>query len=157
MVAIRKLASSAPKALLVESAVFVTLKKHGQLRGCVGNIVPIESLGAAVATAAANAALRDSRFEPVSSRELDQLKFEISVLSPFRRVRKPQQVKVGLHGILIEKDRIQGLLLPQVAAERNWDRETFLEQACLKAGLPSDAWKDDETDVYVFSATVFGE
>lgn len=147
----------ASENLLKEAAVFVTIKKNGQLRGCVGSIVPVSVLGAAVASAAQNAALADPRFPPVSPRELNELEFEISVLSRFYRVRDVQQVKVGEHGLLIEKGRNQGLLLPQVAAERNWDEVTFLEQTCLKAGLPMQAWKDADTVIYVFSATVFGE
>ena len=103
-------------------------------------------------------ACADQQVEPdETAGELAELEYDISVLSPFRRVQTPRQIKVGLHGLLVEKGRIQGLLLPQVAEERNWDRETFLEQTCLKAGLEPDAWKEEETDVYVFSATVFGE
>jgi AmmeMemoRadiSam system protein B/AmmeMemoRadiSam system protein A len=140
-----------------EAAVFVTLKKQGQLRGCVGSIVPVKSLGAAVAAAAHNAAVNDPRFPPVTSDELRRLSFEISVLSPFRRIRDIEQIEIGEHGLLIEKGRAQGLLLPQVASERNWDQITFLEQVCVKAGLAKEAWKDEEADIFVFSATVFGE
>jgi AmmeMemoRadiSam system protein A len=149
--------ADATENLLKEAAVFVTIKKHGQLRGCVGSVVPVKALGAAVAAAAQNAAISDPRFPPVSPGELDDLEFEISVLSRFYKVRDAQQVEVGEHGLLIGKGRNQGLLLPQVATEQNWDRETFLEQTCLKAGLPMQAWKDTDTEIYVFSATVFGE
>jgi AmmeMemoRadiSam system protein B/AmmeMemoRadiSam system protein A len=143
--------------LLKEAAVFVTIHKRGQLRGCVGSLVPVQSLGAAVAAAARSAAQRDPRFAPVSENELPELNFEISVLSPFRRVRDTDQVKIGQHGLWIEKGRNQGLLLPQVATDHNWDRNTFLEQTCIKAGLSPEAWKEDDTEIFVFSATVFGE
>jgi AmmeMemoRadiSam system protein A len=149
--------ANASANLLREAAVFVTIKKRGQLRGCVGSIVPVQSLGAAVVSAARSAALNDPRFPPVTTRELPDLEFEISVLSPFRRVMNEGEVKVGEHGLWIEKGRNQGLLLPQVATEHNWDRITFLEQTCVKAGLPTDAWKEDDTEIYAFSATVFGE
>jgi len=149
--------SGASENLLKDAAVFVTINKSGQLRGCVGSVVPVQSLGAAVASAAQSAALSDPRFSPVTPRELPDLEFEISVLSPFRRVSDPNQVKVGEHGLWIERGRNQGLLLPQVATDHNWDRDTFLEQTCLKAGLSRKAWKDSDTEIYVFSATVFGE
>jgi AmmeMemoRadiSam system protein A len=143
--------------LLKEAAVFVTIHKRGQLRGCVGSVVPVQSLGAAVASAARSAAIRDPRFAPVNESELPELSFEISVLSPFRRVTNVRQVKIGEHGLWIEKGRNQGLLLPQVAIDHNWDRVTFLEQTCIKAGLKPNAWKEDGTEIYAFSATVFGE
>lgn len=150
-------ATNASASLLKKAAVFVTIKKRGQLRGCVGSIVPVQSLGAAVASAARSAAMKDPRFTPVEERELAELRFEISVLSPFRRINDVRQVMVGKHGLWIERGRRQGLLLPQVATDYSWDRVTFLEQTCLKAGLENDAWKDDDTEIYVFSATVFGE
>ena len=139
-----------------DAAVFVTLRKHGDLRGCVGSIVAKEPLAEAVATAAANAALNDHRFVPVEEDELDDLDYEISVLSPFRRITDVSLVKIGRHGLLLEKGNHRGLLLPQVATEHGWDSVTFLEHTCLKAGLPAAAWKDHNTDIYVFSAYVFG-
>jgi len=140
-----------------EAAVFVTIRKDDQLRGCVGSVVPVQSLGAAVASAARNAAIGDPRFPPVTLKELPELHFEISVLSPFRRVSDTREIQVGEHGLWIEKGRYQGLLLPQVATEHNWDRATFLEETCIKAGLPKEAWKEGDTEIFVFSATVFGE
>jgi AmmeMemoRadiSam system protein A len=101
------------------------------------------------------AAFRDPRFRPVEEEELPLLDLEISVLTPFEEIDDPEQIQVGLHGILIRKGYISGLLLPQVATERNWDRMTFLEEACRKAGLPRNAWKDPDTKIYVFSADVF--
>jgi AmmeMemoRadiSam system protein B/AmmeMemoRadiSam system protein A len=144
-------------ALLEEAAVFVTLKIHRQLRGCVGSIIATESLYQAVASSAVNAAINDRRFRPVSVSEIDDLEYEISVLSPFRRISDMSQIEVGKHGILMEKGPYRGLLLPQVATANGWDRETFLEHTCLKAGLPRDAWKNSDIDVLIFSANVFGE
>jgi AmmeMemoRadiSam system protein B/AmmeMemoRadiSam system protein A len=140
-----------------EAATFVTLTKHGELRGCVGSILATQPLVSAVADAAVGAALNDHRFPPVSRTELGDLEYEISVLSRFKRVADPELIQVGEHGLLIEKGRYRGLLLPQVATDRNWDRKTFLEQTCVKAGLHPQAWKDPETEIYAFSATVFGE
>ena len=110
-----------------------------------------------MASAARSAAVNDPRFAPVTEREVSEIEFEISVITPFRRVSDVAQVKIGEHGLWIEKGRSQGLLLPQVATDHNWDRTTFLEQTCVKAGLRTDAWKEDDTEIYVFSATVFGE
>ncbi len=145
------------KALQEDAAVFVTLKKNGELRGCVGSILATEPLAIAVAKAAANAALNDHRFDPVGENEVADLDYEISVLSPFRRITDVTLLKVGRHGLLIEKGNYRGLLLPQVADEHGWDAVTFLEHTCLKAGLPATAWRGPEADIYIFSANVFGE
>jgi AmmeMemoRadiSam system protein B/AmmeMemoRadiSam system protein A len=147
----------ANEALQEDAAVFVTLWKHGDLRGCVGSILATEPLTVAVANAAANAALNDHRFNPVREEELEDLQYEISVLSHFRRITDLAQLQVGRHGLLIEKGNYRGLLLPQVATEHDWDAVTFLEHTCQKAGLPSAAWKEPEADIYIFSANVFGE
>lgn len=144
-------------ALLDERGAFVTLNKYGRLRGCIGYIFPIMPLCYTVRDAAANAALRDRRFPPVSVSELPELEYEISVLSPLRRVLDVEQIRVGTHGLVIKKGSQEGLLLPQVAAERQWDRITFLEQTCQKAGLFKDAWKDEDTDIFAFTALVFDE
>jgi AmmeMemoRadiSam system protein A len=132
---------------------FVTLKKHGQLRGCIGFIEPFLPLYQAVMQTSI-AACRDSRFLPVTQDELDDLKVEISVLSPLRKIVNPEIVTVGKHGIMIEKEGKRGLLLPQVATENNWTRETFLERTCIKAGLPITAWRSG-ADIFVFEAIVF--
>ncbi len=145
------------EALQEDAAVFVTLKKHGELRGCVGSVLATEPLAMAVANAAANAALNDHRFPAVREDELAELDYEISVLSPFRRITDVAQLKVGRHGLLIEKGNYRGLLLPQVATEHGWDAVTFLEHTCVKAGLPPTAWKEPEADIYIFSANVFGK
>jgi hypothetical protein len=133
---------------------FVTLKKHGQLRGCIGFIEPVLPLHQAVMQASIYAACRDSRFLPVTRDELDDLKVEISVLSPLKKIINPNRITVGRHGLVIAKDGKRGLLLPQVAVEQNWTRETFLERACLKAGLPKNAWRSG-AEIFVFEAIVF--
>jgi AmmeMemoRadiSam system protein A len=150
--------ASLPEALRQQAAAFVTLKKAGLLRGCVGSVVAKEPLAEAVATAARNAALNDIRFSPVSEDEIPELDIEISVLSPFARIEDTEEIQPGRHGLLIEKGHNRGLLLPQVASDQNWDRETFLAHTCVKAGLPVDAWKTDvDLEIFLFSATVFGE
>ena len=136
---------------------FVTLKINGQLRGCIGYVVPMKPLCETVRDVAAFAAVRDRRFDPVSKQELDQLEYEISVLSPIRRVTDVDKIVVGKHGLLIRKGDREGLLLPQVASDRGWDTETFLAHTCRKAGLPEDAWKSEQTDIFAFTAVVFDE
>lgn len=136
---------------------FVTLHKHGDLRGCIGYIEAYKSLQKTIAEMAESAALRDPRFHPVSSKELKDLHFEISVLSPLRTIDDPKEIEVGKHGIVIERGRNRGLLLPQVATEQGWDRETFLDNSCMKAGLEPGAWKSKATTIRIFTATVFGE
>lgn len=133
---------------------FVTLKKQGQLRGCIGFIEPVMPLHQAVMQASVYAACRDTRFLPVTRDELDDLKVEISVLTPLKKIVNPNRVIVGRHGLVIAKGEKRGLLLPQVATEHNWTRETFLERACLKAGLPKNAWRTG-ADIFVFEAIIF--
>jgi AmmeMemoRadiSam system protein A len=142
-------------ALLERRGVFVTLHKSGRLRGCIGNIEPSKPLYQTVCECARSAALRDPRFDPVQPEELPQLHVEISVLSPMEDIR-PEQVEVGRHGLLISRGFRRGLLLPQVASEFNWDRKEFLEETCLKAGLPPDAWEQGAR-IQAFTAQVFGE
>ncbi|MFH1743663.1 MAG: AmmeMemoRadiSam system protein A [bacterium] len=143
--------------------VFVTLHRHGDLRGCLGRFEPDEiPLLELVATMAQEAALHDNRFAPISAKEIDELDIEISVLTPMLQIHNPEQVEVGRHGLFIVGKspmggRRHGTLLPQVASEQGWDRLAFLENTCRKAGLASDAWKDDETEIYVYEAEVFGE
>jgi AmmeMemoRadiSam system protein A len=127
------------------------------LRGCIGYTSPIKPLYMTVRDTAAFAALRDPRFRPVSASELSQLSYEISVLSPLRRVTDIEQIKVGRDGLLMKNGDYEGLLLPQVPVEQNWDRQTFLEQTCAKAGMKHDCWKDENTDIFKFTAVVFGE
>ncbi len=146
---------TASRKLKEPRGAFVTLYRKGELRGCIGQIVPKMPLGEAVAAMAQEAAFRDPRFTPVRSEELDDLKIEISVLTPLQKIDSTDEIQVGKHGILIVRDASMGLLLPQVATEYNWDRNQFLEHCCLKAGLPGNAWKDKETEIYIFSADVF--
>ncbi|OGD20883.1 MAG: hypothetical protein A2Y70_04680 [Candidatus Aminicenantes bacterium RBG_13_64_14] len=136
--------------------VFVTLTKGGDLRGCIGFLEPVAPLGQAVIRAAVYAATEDPRFPPVRPAELRDIKFEISVLTPVREISDPREVIVGRHGLIVARDGLKGVLLPQVPTENKWDRETFLEQASLKAGLPRDAWRLG-AKLYVFEAIVFHE
>jgi len=154
-----KLYDYAPPAsgpLAQERGAFVTLTKHGELRGCIGYVAPSEPLALTVRDVAAFAAVRDRRFNPVTMGELPALEYEISVLSPLRRVLDVKQIQPGRDGLVMKRDDSEGLLLPQVAADEHWDRATFLKQTCRKAGLPPDAWQDSETDVFSFTALVFG-
>jgi AmmeMemoRadiSam system protein A len=140
--------------LQVPAAAFVTITRNGELRGCIGYVDPIKPLAEAVAHSAASAATADPRFPPVALDELPHLRVEISVLSPLRLIADPTEIEVGTHGIFISQAGRHGLLLPQVATEFGWDRETFLRQACLKAGLPADAWKRG-ADIQVFTVDHF--
>jgi len=140
--------------LLAERGAFVTLKKRGELRGCIGFIEPVASLCETVIRTAIYAASEDNRFTPVTPEELSDLEVEISVLTPLKKIDNPRVVQVGKHGLVIAMGRNRGLLLPQVPVENNWDRETFLDQACLKAGLPADAWKKG-AEISIFEAIVF--
>jgi hypothetical protein len=135
---------------------FVTLRKRGELRGCIGFIEPVAPLGRAVIQAAIFAATEDPRFPPVAASEIADLRIEISVLAPAREIDNPRGVTVGTHGLIVERDGRKGVLLPQVPVENGWDRETFLEQASLKAGLPRDAWRRG-AKLSVFEAIVFHE
>jgi len=143
--------------LMQERGAFVTLKKRGQLRGCIGYVAPVEPLAVTVRDVAAFAALEDRRFQPVSVAELPELEYEISVLSPLRRVLDTRQIRIGTDGLVIKRDASEGLLLPQVAPEQGWNRLQFLENTCLKAGINPSAWKDPDTDIFSFTALVFGD
>lgn len=145
------------ESLMQERGAFVTLKEKGELRGCIGYVAPVKPLSYTVRDVAAFAALKDSRFPPVSTGELPQLEYEISVLSPLRRVLDVKQIEVGRHGLVVRRGDNEGLLLPQVPVEQKWDRMTFLAETCRKAGLPADAWRDERTDIFMFTALVFGD
>ena len=136
---------------------FVTLRKQGQLRGCIGLIEGLNPLVETVREMAVAASLRDPRFNPVAEEELEELDIEISAMSPIRVVDDTTRIEVGRDGLIVRCAGQQGLLLPQVATEYGWDRETFLEQTCRKAGLPTDAWKAEGTEICSFRAEVFGE
>lgn len=128
-------------ALQVPAGVFVTITRDRDLRGCIGYVDPIKPLDEAVAYCAASAATADPRFPPVTGDDLPHLRVEVSVLSPLQTIPDPEAIRVGTHGVFISQAARHGLLLPQVATKFGWDRETFLRQTCLKAGLPDDAWK----------------
>jgi AmmeMemoRadiSam system protein A len=136
---------------------FVSLHKGDILRGCIGQIYPDRELYKIVQQCALSAALEDARFQPVRLEELPQISIEISVLTPFRQIHGSEEVEVGRHGLYIQSGRFRGLLLPQVATQNNWDRETFLCQTCRKAGLPESAWRDPHTTIQTFEAEVFAE
>jgi AmmeMemoRadiSam system protein A len=144
-----------PETLKVKVGAFVTLKIKGELKGCIGYIRGMMPLDQTVQQMAIEAAFHDPRFMPLNKEEWKDTEIEISVLTPLKKVVSPEEIKVGIHGIYLENGSNSGLLLPQVATEHGWDRQTFLEYTCLKAGLKPDAWKLDDTTVYVFSADVF--
>lgn len=135
---------------------FVTLTRKGRLRGCIGRIVADEPVVLVVAAMAAAAARDDYRFQPLEPSELDGIRIEISVLTPFRPVRDPSEIEVGRHGLMIREGRQSGLLLPQVASEEGWDTERFLDETCRKAGLPKGAWRKGAS-IESFEAEVWGE
>lgn len=142
--------------LLALQGCFVTIKKQGTLRGCIGNFTSDKPLYQLVQEMAASAATRDPRFYPMKEDDLAEFELEISVLSPLSKISSPDEVEVGKHGLYLEKNFSRGVLLPQVATEHKWDRETFLTQTALKAGLKKDDWKEG-ADLYVFSAEIFSE
>jgi AmmeMemoRadiSam system protein A len=136
---------------------FVTLTRDGDLRGCIGSIQAVAPVYKSVASSATSAAFRDPRFPPLSPGELGHLELEISVMGPIERLTSIDDIVVGRDGLIISRGPYAGLLLPQVATEYGWDRETFLEQTCRKAGLPRDAWRAQDCRIEKFSALVFGE
>jgi uncharacterized protein len=145
-------------ALRRPSGAFVSLHtKAGDLRGCIGSIQPVAPLCEAVSSNAINAAFRDPRFHPLRKDELVNLHIEISVMSPIGPVADTAEIEIGQDGLLITRGSRRGLLLPQVATEYGWDRETFLRQTCIKAGLSPDAWRTADCRIEKFSAEVFGE
>ena len=133
---------------------FVTLKKKGRLRGCIGFIEPVMPLYQAVISGAVYAATKDNRFDPVSKSELKDLEYEISVLTPLTEVTNTRLIQVGKHGLVIEKNGRKGILLPQVPVENGWTLDQYLEEICLKAGLPEDSWRTG-AKLYTFEAIVF--
>jgi hypothetical protein len=137
---------------------FVTLTKDGQLRGCIGRIVADEPLYKVISEMAIQAAVEDPRFTPVRENELSDIHVEISVLTPFKKVESLDDIKIGTHGLILRKGFSSGLFLPQVPVEQGWDKKTYLEQLCHKAGLSDkDAYLDDDVQLMSFEAIVFGE
>ena len=142
-----------PEAMTRPGAAFVTLRRGGDLRGCVGHIEAKHPLWKSVQEMAAEAA-HDSRFEPVRPEEVPALSIEISVISPMERVTDSSGIRIGCDGLYIRCGEQTGLLLPQVATEWHWDRDTFLAQTCRKAGLPPDAWRDPAAQIFRFTAEI---
>jgi AmmeMemoRadiSam system protein A len=136
---------------------FVTLHKRGDLRGCIGFVIASKPLIDTVAEAAQSSAFGDPRFPALTTREIEEIDIEISVLSPLRRIESMEEIRVGVHGIMLRNGFRSGLLLPQVATEYGWDRDTFLTHTCYKAGLPGDCWRSPDSEIEIFSAVVFGE
>jgi hypothetical protein len=145
------------EALNQKRGAFVTLKKSGELRGCIGRIVADMPLYMVVSNVAIDSAVNDPRFEPLNYRELKDVEIEISVLTPFEKIKNLDEIEVGKHGLLIKKGFSSGLLLPQVPLEYGWDKETFLKHLCLKAGLTQESYLDKDVTIYKFSAIVFNE
>jgi uncharacterized protein len=135
--------------------VFTTVYLRGELRGCVGYPAAVAPLYRAVADTARAAAFEDVRFPPLRAEDLPQIEISLSILSPLQPIRS-EEVEVGRHGLVISQSNQRGLLLPQVPVEHDWDRTTFLEQTCKKAGLPKDAWQHGAT-IEAFTAEVFAD
>lgn len=137
---------------------FVTLRENGELRGCIGRFEPDIPLREVIIEMAIAAATQDHRFPPVSAKELGEIDYEISVLSPLRKVKSWKEIELGRHGVEVARGYNRGVYLPQVATETGWDLDTFMSSLCAhKAGLPADAWKDPQTDIFVFTAQVFSD
>jgi len=138
---------------------FVTLKNHDRLRGCIGQFTSESPLIELVRQMAISSATNDPRFfaDPITTDELDELDVEISVLSPLQQTDDPLSLRLGIDGIYIKRRNMSGCFLPQVATETGWSKEEFLSYCCRhKTGLPADAWRDPETEVYLFTAEIFG-
>lgn len=148
----------APGDLPDATGAFVTLKKRGALRGCIGTLECRRPLAEEIARVAVSAAREDPRFDPVSPSELAELDVEVSVLGPLEEIdpRDPNAIVIGSHGLVVEQGRRRGLLLPQVATEWGWSRVEFLAHTCAKAGLQADSWQKG-AKVYRFVAEVFGD
>ena len=150
-----------PKKFDEKRGVFVTLKKNG-LRGCIGHPYPTVPLGEAIINSAISSAVKDPRFAPLGLEELDKITIEVTVLTPPRPIRAkpamlPKKIEIGKHGLIVTKGGNQGLLLPQVAVEHQFDEEEFLSQTCMKAGLYPDSWLEEDTQIHVFEGQIFME
>jgi len=136
---------------------FVSLHRKQELRGCVGTCKPRDRLCELLVEMTQAAASRDTRMTPITTSELDEITIDVSVLSPLVRTESPMSLMVGKHGLHVARGRQRGVLLPQVPIQYGWDIRTFLEQTCVKAGLPQDAWADPDTEVSAFTALVIEE
>ena len=154
--AIRDPQSAMAGVLSQPGGAFVTLHKHGDLRGCIGHIEPTEPLGKVVPRCAVAACSSDPRFLPIAPAELEEIDIEISLLGPLEPIAGPQDIAIGRHGLVVERGWQRGLLLPQVATEWKWDADAFLAHTCQKAGLPRNAWRHG-VSIWRFEAEVFGE
>ena len=143
--------------LLAPAAVFVTLHRDGDLRGCIGTTTADHPIYRAVQEMAIAAATRDPRFPPVTADEIAALDIEISVLGALRKVAGPEEIVIGRDGVVVEGRGHRGLLLPHVAVESGWDAHAFVERTCQKAGLPRDAWKSGDLELSVFPTQIFSE
>lgn len=144
--------------LRLPSAAFVTLKIHGELRGCIGSTQHQYPLGETIVRCAISAATEDPRFPPLTLSEYPEIQFEVSILSEFTVIQSLEEIEPGRHGVMITAGYYKGLLLPQVAVDHNWDRETFFKHACQKAGLKTYGWPTEpSTIVEIFTAEVFGD
>ncbi len=151
-----------PESFEEERGVFVTLNKYGTLRGCIGYPYPVFKLKEAIIDAAISAAVNDPRFQAVTEEELTDITIELTVLTVPQVLKEqpkdlPEHIEIGKHGLIVKKGLYQGLLLPQVATEHNWSSEEFLCESCWKAGLPQDAWLDEDTEVSIFEGQIFKE
>ncbi len=136
---------------------FVTLRKNGNLRGCIGYTVSSDPLEITLQDAARSAAFQDPRFPPLQKEELDQIDLEISLLTPPEKIASPEELEMGVHGAMIRSGFSSGLFLPQVAAEQGWNLQQFMTHLCLKAGLPQDYWKAGRYDLFRFTAIILNE
>lgn len=151
-----------PKVFDEKQGVFVTLHEDGDLRGCIGYPQPVMSLGEAIVDSAINAGMGDPRFPRVKAKELGRIEFEVTILTtpePYEvpKAKLPEVVQIGIDGLIVTKGIFSGLLLPQVAPEWGFDSMEFLSQTCIKAGLPADAWIDEDTLIEHFQAQIFAE
>ena len=147
-----------PNPIFKESfGLFVTLHKDNRLRGCIGYIQPYKDLCSSIMELAMAAAFRDNRFSQVKDHEFDALHIEISILSPLKEIKNIDEIEIGHDGLYIQHPLGSGLLLPQVATQYNWDKDTFLEETFHKAGLPISFQNEKATKIYRFEAEIFGE
>jgi AmmeMemoRadiSam system protein A len=153
----KKYNSNLTPLLKEKTGVFVTLKKGGELRGCIGTIVGYEPLWEGVCKNVLNAAFNDYRFPSLKENELKKIELEISVMTPLQKIENYKKIRLGTDGVIIKKYGRQAVFLPQVATETGWGLDMFLGQLCMKAGLPFDSYKAEGMEFFIFQALVFGE
>lgn len=144
-------------SLTARAGAFVTLHNSGALRGCIGTQQEDKALFKTVQEMSIAAATRDPRFEPVTEGELEDVEIEVSVLGHYQTMSSPDDIRIGTHGLVVEHKGRRGLLLPQVAAEQNWNVDEFLKHVCVKATLAQDAWKREGAKIILFTAQVFND